>query len=84
MQKALNDFEKFLHDESQVPLIHIAVSHAHFEAIHPFLDGNGRTGRLLITLLLQHKNLLERPALFLSSFFKKHRKLYYERLKRLS
>ena len=80
MQKALNDFEKFLHDESQAPLIHIAVSHAHFEAIHPFLDGNGRTGRLLITLLLQHKKLLERPALFLSSFFKKHQKLYYERL----
>ncbi len=81
MHSALNDFEKFLHDEEKtLPLIHAALMHAQFETIHPFLDGNGRTGRLLITMLLCHRNLLERPVLFLSSYFKKHRKVYYNRL----
>lgn len=81
MKRALHDFELFLHNEQAVlPLIHIAISHAHFEAIHPFLDGNGRTGRLLITMLLCHRNLLERPVLFLSSYFKKHQKIYYQKL----
>lgn len=81
MNAALNYFEKFLHDEKSVlPLIHIALSHAHFETIHPFLDGNGRTGRLLVSMLLCHRNLLERPVLFLSSYFKKHQKVYYQRL----
>lgn len=81
MNDALNDFEKFLHDEKNVlPLIHIALAHSQFETIHPFLDGNGRTGRLIITMLLCHRNLLERPVLFLSSYFKKHQKTYYSRL----
>lgn len=81
MNNALSDFENFLRDEAQtLPLIHIALMHAQFETIHPFLDGNGRTGRLLITMLLCHRNLLERPVLFLSSFFKKNQKVYYERL----
>jgi len=81
MKIALDDLEKFLHDEKAVlPLIHIAFSHAHFETIHPFLDGNGRTGRLLISMLLCHRNLLERPVLFLSSYFKKHQKVYYQKL----
>ena len=81
MKIALGDFEKFLHNEKVVlPLIHIALSHAQFETIHPFLDGNGRTGRLLITMLLCHRNLLERPVLFLSSYFKKHQKIYYQKL----
>ncbi|MGI0134058.1 MAG: Fic family protein [Candidatus Micrarchaeaceae archaeon] len=81
MQRALGDFEKFLHDEKSVlPLIHIALAHAQFETIHPFLDGNGRTGRLLITMLLCHRGLLERPVLFLSSYFKTHQKVYYTRL----
>lgn len=81
MNTALNDFEKFLRDEKNIlPLIHIALVHSQFETIHPFLDGNGRTGRLLITMLLCHQRLLERPVLFLSSFFKKHQKLYYDRL----
>ncbi len=81
MHSALNDFEKFLHDEKKtLPIIHAALMHAQFETIHPFLDGNGRTGRLLITMLLCHRNLLERPVLFLSSYFKKHRKVYYSRL----
>lgn len=81
MQSALNDFEKFLYDESStVPLIHVALTHAQFETIHPFLDGNGRTGRLLITLLLYKRGLLEHPVLFLSSFFKMHQKVYYSKL----
>lgn len=81
MKAALGDLEMFLHDENLVlPLVHIALTHAQFETIHPFLDGNGRTGRLLITMLLCHRNLLERPVLFLSSYFKRHQKLYYQRL----
>lgn len=81
MNIALGDFEKFLHDEKSVlPLIHIALTHAQFETIHPFLDGNGRTGRLIITILLCHRSLLERPVLFLSSYFRKHQKVYYTRL----
>ena len=81
MNRALNDLEKFLHNEkTTLPLIHTALTHAQFETIHPFLDGNGRTGRLLITMLLCHRNMLERPVLFLSSYFKKHRKVYYQKL----
>lgn len=81
MKEALHDFEKFLYDEtSALPVIQIAYVHAQFETIHPFLDGNGRTGRLLITLLLYKKGLLENPVLFLSSYFKKHQKTYYSKL----
>ncbi len=81
MKNALGDFETFLRDEEKfLPLIHIGLTHAQFETIHPFLDGNGRTGRLLVTMLLCHRNLLERPVLFLSSYFKKHQKVYYARL----
>lgn len=81
MKLALDDFEKFLYDESStVPLIYVALTHAQFETIHPFLDGNGRTGRLLITLLLYKRELLEHPVLFLSSYFKRHQKVYYSKL----
>ena len=81
MQNALSDLEKFLHEEkTTLPLIHIGLSHAQFETIHPFLDGNGRTGRLLITMLLQHKSMLEKPVLFLSAYFKKHQQIYYQKL----
>ncbi len=81
MNRALHDFENFVHAKLLTPpLLHIALMHAQFETIHPFLDGNGRTGRLLITMLLCHWNLLERPVLFLSSYFKKHQKVYYSKL----
>ncbi len=81
MNEALNNFEKFLHGEKRIlPLIHIALMHGQFETIHPFLDGNGRTGRLLITMLMCHRKLLERPVLFLSFYFKKYQKIYYQRL----
>jgi len=81
MSHALDDFERFLYEEEKIiPLVHIGIMHAQFETIHPFLDGNGRAGRLLITLLLCHRGLLESPVLFLSSYFKKHQKVYYEKL----
>ncbi len=81
MQKALSDFENFLHaEDDMLPLIKAGLIHSHFETIHPFLDGNGRTGRLLITFYLWQNKLLEKPVLFLSSYFKKHQKVYYARL----
>lgn len=80
MGNALGDLEKFLHDNQRLSLISIAYAHAQFETIHPFLDGNGRVGRLLITFLLKKKEILEKPVLFLSSYFKKHQKLYYQKL----
>jgi Fic family protein len=81
MQQALDDFERFIHaDDTYLPLIKAGLLHAQFETIHPFNDGNGRTGRMLITLFLWYNKFLEIPILYLSSFFKKHQQLYYERL----
>lgn len=81
MNDALNDFEKFLHaDDDLLPIIKAGIIHSHFETIHPFLDGNGRTGRILITLYLWLNQLLDQPVLFLSSYFKKHQNIYYQRL----
>ncbi|KKQ87049.1 MAG: Filamentation induced by cAMP protein Fic [Parcubacteria group bacterium GW2011_GWF2_38_8] len=81
MHKALNDFELFFNKEDSTPtVIKAGIIHAQFETIHPFLDGNGRTGRMLITFYLWKEGFLEKPVLFLSSYFKKHQKLYYEKL----
>ena len=81
MQRALNDLEKFIHVYDTIPtVIKAGLIHAQFETIHPFLDGNGRTGRMLITFYLWKEGYLEKPVLFLSSFFKKHQKLYYDKL----
>ena len=73
------DFEKFLHDEKVLlpTLIKVAIAHVQFETIHPFLDGNGRLGRLLITFMLCINNLLKEPLLYLSLYFKHHREKYY-------
>lgn len=76
----LKDLEKFIHTPYIHPIIDSALLHAQFETIHPFLDGNGRTGRLLITFYLIHHKYLDLPTLFLSTYFKKHQKVYYERL----
>ncbi len=81
MMPCLSDLEKFIYNtDSTLPIISIAYIHAQFETIHPFLDGNGRAGRLLVTLLLMKKKLLENPVLFLSSYFKKHKQVYYAKL----
>lgn len=81
MTQALDEFQKFLHRQDTLPiLIHVGLAHARFETIHPFLDGNGRVGRLLITLLLCERRVLERPLLYLSYYFKAHRAQYYDRL----
>lgn len=78
---ALGALETFLHTESGLPpLIQVGLAHAQFETIHPFLDGNGRVGRLLITFLLCQRDILGKPVLYLSHFFKQHRAEYYERL----
>jgi Fic family protein len=76
----LGALEKFLHDESVPSLARAALAHVQFETIHPFLDGNGRVGRLLITLLLCHDGVLPEPLLYLSLYLKKHRTTYYELL----
>lgn len=77
----LGDLEKFLHcDDGLPPLVKIALAHVQFETIHPFLDGNGRVGRLLITFLLTERNVLHKPVLYLSHYFKQHRQAYYEHL----
>jgi Fic family protein len=81
MHEALENFEKFLHEGAELPpLVHCALVHAQFETIHPFLDGNGRVGRLLITFLLCHRGSLHRPLLYLSAYLKAHRLEYYDRL----
>jgi Fic family protein len=80
MHEALDKFEKFLHDDSLPVLIHCGLAHPQFETIHPFLDGNGRVGRLLITFLLCQRNVLHRPLLYLSHYLKAHRAEYYDRL----
>jgi len=77
----LADLEKYLHTESGLPsLVRIGLAHVQFETIHPYLDGDGRIGRLLITLLLEHWALLSAPLLYLSLFFKRHRAEYYRLL----
>jgi Fic family protein len=78
---ALGDLERFLHaDDDLPPLVKIALAHVQFETIHPFLDGNGRVGRLLITFLLTERGVLHKPVLYLSHYFKAHRAAYYDHL----
>ncbi|MDC7805265.1 Fic family protein [Luteimonas sp BLCC-B24] len=79
--QALGDLERFLHAVDDLPaLVRIALAHVQFETIHPFLDGNGRVGRLLITFLLTESGVLHKPVLYLSHYFRRHRQAYYEHL----
>lgn len=80
LMECLGAWERFLHEDTLPPLVQAALAHAQFEAIHPFLDGNGRVGRLLITLLLVAKDILPGPPLYLSAFFEATRQEYYARL----
>ena len=81
MHKSLNDLEKFIHAKDEYPsLVKAGLIHAQFETIHPFTDGNGRTGRILIAMYIHYTKLLELPVLYLSSYFKKYQKLYYQKL----
>jgi Fic family protein len=80
MTAALSDFERFLHQGADDHLIAAGLAHAQFETIHPFVDGNGRIGRLLITLLLVRHGVLRQPLLYLSHHFKRNRAEYYDRL----
>jgi Fic family protein len=81
---ALGDLERFLHDNHDLPtLVKIGLAHAQFETIHPFLDGNGRVGRLLITFLLVSSGVLNKPVLYLSYYLKQNRAEYYELLQRI-
>jgi Fic family protein len=84
LMEHLARWEKFLHDESLPPLAHAALMHYQFEAIHPFLDGNGRVGRLLITLCLQQRAVLPAPLLYLSAFFEATRRDYYDGLREVT
>lgn len=81
LHELLGALENFLHAEDDLPpLVKIALAHVQFETIHPFLDGNGRVGRLLITFLLTERGILHKPVLYLSHYFKRHRQAYYEQL----
>ena len=81
LMDALGAWERFLPDRSLPPLVQIALAHYQFEAIHPFLDGNGRVGRLLVTLFLVERDILPAPLLYLSAFFEATRRDYYSRLR---
>ena len=81
IDELMGDLEKFAHDLRFYPdLLKIALIHYQFETIHPFLDGNGRVGRLMITLYLVEKEILKKPILYISDFFEKNRQLYYDNL----
>lgn len=81
LPEVLSAFERYIHTEDDhPPLVRAGLLHVQFETIHPYPDGNGRIGRLLVTLLLEHWRLLTRPLLYLSLFFKRHRQEYYRRL----
>jgi Fic family protein len=85
MQECLGQLEKFLYSDTKLPpIVQAAIVHYQFETIHPFLDGNGRIGRLLVPLLLCQKKVLSKPLLYLSAFFEQHRPEYYELLMKVS
>ncbi len=84
LPQAMAEWEKFIHTDCQDKLVQLAILHVEFEALHPFLDGNGRIGRMLVPLFLAKTGLLASPVLYISAYFEKHREEYYDRLLRVS
>ena len=82
--ECLDNLEKYFHQEDKDYLVQLALIHAQFELIHPFVDGNGRVGRMLIPLFLVQKKLLNGPNFYISAYFESHRETYYERLRNIS
>jgi len=80
----LNAFEQYMHFDDADSLVQAAILHAQFEILHPFIDGNGRIGRILIPLYLYSKNILHQPMFYISAFFEEHREEYYDHLKGIS
>jgi Fic family protein len=80
LMDALDNFEKYIHYDEKDPLVQLAIIHAQFEIIHPFLDGNGRIGRIIIPLFLYEKEMLSSPMFYISAYFEKYRDEYYDRL----
>ena len=84
VMELLSNLEKYIHSEEKDPLIQLAIVHAQFESIHPFLDGNGRVGRILIPLFLMEKKLLSSPVFYMSAYLEANRDSYYEKLNAIS
>ncbi len=84
MKEALDNFEKYLHHNEKDSLVQLAIIHAQFEIIHPFVDGNGRIGRILIPLFLYEKKILNSPMFYISAYFERNRKEYYRRLREIT
>ncbi|HEY3278708.1 MAG TPA: Fic/DOC family N-terminal domain-containing protein [Syntrophorhabdaceae bacterium] len=80
LPQAMGDWEKYIHGDAPDKLVQLAILHAEFEALHPFLDGNGRLGRMLIPLFLSQSGLIQSPMFYISAYFETHRDEYYERL----
>lgn len=80
LPEAMSAWERYLHEEAPDRLVQLAIAHAEFEALHPFLDGNGRLGRMLVPLFLWQKGLIRQPMFYVSAFLEAHRDAYYERL----
>src|SRR4030042_604489 len=84
LMEYLDNFEKYIHYEERDRLVQLAIVHAQFEIIHPFLDGNGRVGRILIPLFMVEKKLLSAPTFYISAYLEANRDIYYERLKNIT
>ena len=84
IEELMSNLEIYIHDEEKDPLVQLAIIHAQFELIHPFLDGNGRVGRILVPLFLNEKGILREPRFYLSSYLEQNRAEYYERLENIS